>query len=111
MTATTDRELLELAAKAAGYKFSDFDFEGEHGLQLLMPHAKKNWNPLEDLADRYDLLRKLNANLYFSGQKGYVEIPSGSDEPAIIERFDKGDDRDEGHAIVRAAAEIGKGMK
>lgn len=102
----SDRELLELAAKAAGktnwqssvcYAAARCDSEG-------VPY----WNPLTNEGDRYRLARSLKGNLYFSGRRGCFEIPSDSDEPPIIEYFDIGDEKAEAYAVVRAAATVGR---
>ena len=94
----SDRELLELAYRAM-----------TDGASLSADRdMSRFWNPLEDDGDRYRLARKLKGNLYFSGAYGVFEIPSGSDEPPIVEKFKLGDPREEAYAIVCAAAEIGK---
>ena len=82
-----DRELLELAAKAAGStpaQLSNCDYDYE-------------WNPLTDDGDALRLAVKLNFPL-----DGFTITPSEwMDDPYTATR----------RAIVRAAAEIGKGMK
>ena len=88
----TDRELLELAAKAAG-------------LEVVTPTMLKygQWNPLTDDGDALRLAVKLN--LFNTRSKGY-EWPDAElfarheDDPYAATR----------RAIVRAAAEIGKAM-
>jgi hypothetical protein len=107
-----DRELLELAAKAAGIdtkhslRFSDVAFDWQARLN--------RWNPLIDDGDAFRLAVKLKINisiigkydneiLAYSAAHHYDEEPSESMEsdPYAATR----------RAIVRAAAEIGKGMK
>jgi hypothetical protein len=96
-----DRELLELAAKAAG-------IEGGDGY-YWMPTGDA-WDPLTDDGDALRLAVKLGATVYTSlvachiwatdeKQLMAVGVPSG-------DRF-----AETRRAIVRAAAEIGKGMK
>lgn len=101
----SDRELLELAAKAAGISYSKYRPDGWLDTRGLWVDGRR-WSPLEDDGDRYRLARKLKGNLYFSGRRGVFEIPSDSDEPPIVEKFKLGDPREEAYAIVRAAAEI-----
>ena len=92
-----DRELLELAAKAAGIE------PGRVGTGADTDGVQGKWNPLTDDGDRYRLARTYGlridfhnksaswfGNYYFWGE-GHID--------------------DEAHAIVRAAAEVGKGMK
>lgn len=101
----TDRELLELAAKAAqimvnpwhekyGLLLSDFDFEP--------------WNPLTDDGDALRLAVKLGVDIYVDEGKSEVWVTE-SNHP--IEHFDNDHYAATRRAIVRAAAEIGKEMK
>ena len=111
----TDKELLELAAKAAGIEVfsryqTDYDDEGyETGRREVY-----QWNPLTNDGDALRLVVKLKINisiigkydneiLAYSAAHHYDEEPSESMEsdPYAATR----------RAIVRAAAEIGKGMK
>ena len=95
----TDRELLELAAKAAGTEVDfRFTFEGKYET-----HVGK-WNPLTDDGDALRLAVKLERFLdagfwskVFEARNGF---DFGVDEFAATRR-----------AIVRAAAEIGRSMK
>ena len=95
----TDRELLEAAAKAAGYML------GRHSQDdCKLTFGGKEWNPLEDDGDALRLAVKLRINIQFSGARYGVsgllymdiccECPD-SDRPVSIRR-----------AIVRAAAEM-----
>lgn len=112
---TTDRELLELAARAAGLYASDdisdcwcedhknedgFDAYPRQGFWIL----GGVWNPLTDDGDALRLAVKLNIDLVFGG--GYISTQSGK-HGGIIEL---GDDplAATRKAIVRAAAEIGR---
>ena len=99
-----DRELLEQAAKAAGMYHPDgFDWlENELGFQ---------WNPLTDDGDALRLAVKLGISV-----KPFTKLPYiWADHPAADEIIEE-TIVDDPHAatrraIVRAAAEIGKGMK
>ena len=107
-----DRELLELAAKAAGIDAKPLKgFDGVERLHIgagsYMPMI---WNPLTDDGDALRLAIKLGMNVNFGNQEegaviafdfsGRFQDCEESGEPNVATR----------RAIVRAAAEIGKGM-
>lgn len=104
----SDRELLELAAKAAGYAWTT--------LPGWSPEADREsgfrWNPLSDDGDALRIAVKLGLEVYHSinddvwtvfvgypldGRIVYMHEPWGRDPMAATRR-----------AIVRAAAAIGK---
>lgn len=101
----TDRELLELAAKAAGIKRS-IDWIGH-------PEYNPEWNPLTDDGEALRLAVKLNiefacfdkeqqtnAGVWTPDSKSYdCMTPYNGNKQAAVRR-----------AIVRAAAAIGKAM-
>jgi hypothetical protein len=89
----TDKELLELAAKAAGIEINWFKWERLTG----------QWNPLTDDGDALRLAVKLN--LFNTRSKGY-EWPDAE----LFARHDEDPYAATRRAIVRAAAEIGKAM-
>lgn len=97
-----DRELLELAAKAAGIHLDWPQDLG--GAEFLSPHETVNWrewNPLEDDGDALRLAVKLRiTDLALAVGELIVEESRSASDPYITTR----------RAIVRAAAEIGKGM-
>lgn len=125
----SNRELLELAAKAAGYEvIKEFPYQiavscgapnSFDGVELfgLVIHdcvkVRSPWNPLIDDGDALRLAVKLGLKLekheeyypYFSAEKApdvFIAedvIKNGGDELAAARL-----------AIVRAAAEIGRGM-
>ncbi len=100
-----DRELLELAAKAAGY---EKDVDGcyfESGFPTMI-----SWNPLTDDGDALRLAVKLglcvspdSSGVYCTNADTFIEITASEygDDPYAATR----------RAIVRAAAEIGKDIK
>ncbi len=111
-----DKELLTLAAKAAGIEILLWNnvfknVTGSHPASNMF--AFPIWNPLTDDGDALRLAVKLEMNLFFGLAKIFVEIPSDGDEPSIVEKNEKGDDPflATRSAIVRAAAEIGRGME
>jgi hypothetical protein len=109
----TDKELLELAAKAAGYLETASIQNGYGFLALAVMDEDgdwtgKDWNPLTDDGDALRLAVKLRMNVFHAGIRVFALDEEGDIEEA------------EGHeldpyaatrrAITRAAAEIGKAM-
>ena len=99
----TDRELLELAAKAAGMEYTDLQWDE-------FDEKYVTWNPLHDDGDALRLAVKADIDAVQMGdatRADYmvgivfctVDVPHGDDPYAATRR-----------AIVRAAAEIGKAM-
>ena len=104
---TTDRELLELAAKAAGLRVRTWD--GHSGAMCAIDDDRHGlmWMPLTDDGDALRLAVKLEIDLWFGcgglsahGLTMDIEEDYGRDPCAATRR-----------AIVRAAAAIGKAMK
>jgi hypothetical protein len=101
---TTDRELLALAAKAAGL---DVHWVSDDGAVLMCPIGK-HWNPLTDDGAALRLAVKLGLDLErrevpMEGVTIYVGSANedvGADPYAATRR-----------AIVRAAAEIGRQLE
>lgn len=89
-----DRELLELAAKAASITYFDIDEIGviEYGADT--PSGFRHWTPLTDDGDALRLAVKLNI---LPGLLT-VKAMTNQDDPYAATR----------RAIVRAAAELGK---
>lgn len=107
----SDRELLELAAKAAGIEVvglaSKYICQGVSDFALLVRNEQGGdsiFDPLTDDGDRYRLARTCKMRIDF--QEGLVF--AGYE---IAFRFTPGNDKEEVYAIVRAAAEIGRNMK
>lgn len=92
----TDRELLELAAKAIGLTLK-YNYLGSRD-------ARQPWNPLDDDGDALRLAIRLG----FTVEPGRCwHSPYG---PAFGEDVLDGELKSTRRAIVRAAAEIGKDM-
>lgn len=117
MTTETDRELLELAAKAVGLIIVDED--DALTLYVINQYDKKNgdecgeqWAPLDDDGDAMRLAVKLNLDIrYESYDAGVAVIVGGAwdDAPeAVHEIFERDGPRATRRAISRAAAEIGR---
>lgn len=96
----TDRELLEMAAKAAGFSAISF----EDGVEICHSGWWSSWNPLTDAGDRYRLAKTLCLCVDFYARSVAYQI-DGDD--FVIEWIDPDGDA---RAIVRAAAAIGSAM-
>lgn len=108
----SDRELLEAAAKAAGYEFKIIGDAGNESYMVRPPgdhFFKLPWNPLTDDGDALRLAVKLQMNLCieqatsgdwwthaYKGEQGALQVDA--DGTAATRR-----------AIVRAAAAMAKG--
>ena len=91
----TDREYLEMAAKAAGYVL------GKHTQKdWAFTYGGVEWNPITDDGDALRLAVKLNIDAGKPGMRLRIDWRSWDDPYAATRR-----------AIVRAAAEIGRSMK
>ena len=102
----TDRELLELAAKAAGYQYAKF------GGYIVVDGIPGNWNPLTDDGDALRLAVKCRIEIHHGWDDG--EIVMGAWFPNTTgrrQRFEVESASDDIYgstrrAIVRAAAAI-----
>lgn len=98
----TDRELLELAAKAAGYYVRS---DGEGGLTIGTGIGRcRDWNALSDDADAFCLQVDIGINLDFRAMRvrAYADEVPGATE----EEYDSDKRAATRRAIVRAAAAI-----
>jgi len=101
----TDKELLELADKAAGIEYNT-----KHdalGLALAGNIKSRLWNPLDDDGDALRLAVKLN--IFVCVRKdGFIN--AGTDEIMFLYRFSDDPCADTRRAIVKVAAAIGKNV-
>lgn len=115
----TCRELLELAAKAAG--MGDWVWD-EQFLCMKLPHTaytlahtQKYWNPLVDDGDALRLAVKLGFAIRVLEKCVFVESDPETllafSEISQLEMFSGDPYAATRRAIVRAAAEIGRGMR
>jgi len=112
----TDRELLELAARAAGLEF-DPTVQNKFGLFVVLEGAacqsdQKLWNPLTDDGDALRLAVKLR--LWIGQHDDGVTVSdlyARINHEGVEENFNNDPYAATRRAIVRAAAEIGKGLK
>jgi hypothetical protein len=107
----TDREMLELAAKAAGIEI--WWYSAGNTFCLMGHHVE--WNPLTDDGDALRLAIDLGLSIRVLEKCVYVETDPetllGPSQYSALEMY--GDDPYDATrlAIVRVAAEIGKGVK
>lgn len=113
---TTDRELLEMAAKAARYQYA------KHGGYIVVDGIPGNWNPLTDDGDALRLAVKLRLSIdhnHPADQQHWVAADRNGCEgcyapvSCVEDDFEDESQRSSAtrRAIVRAAAEIGKAMQ
>jgi hypothetical protein len=120
---TTDKELLEYAAKAAGLSVVRIRLDDPFFRDMLLPAEEGQgvgWNPLTDDGDAFRLMVKLQLDSQFGRPFGKVNVDeitetwSGMDQqpPDYAPVFVKGRCAYAAtrRAIVRAAAEVGKRM-
>lgn len=107
----SDKELLELAAKAAGIRLRRYEAETANITAYFVIEVTKDthgdiWNPLTDDGDALRLAMRLGIDIAFKGSPDIVwaddnwSEPAGTDMAAATRR-----------AITRAAAEIGRNMQ
>jgi hypothetical protein len=106
----TDRELLELAAKAIGLELMQFELE-DGCFEGAFRTTSGYWNPLTDYGDALRLAAKLRIAKTYPFGENCVRCWYGDEgtEPIYL---DLGDDPCSAtcRAIVRAAAEIGASL-
>jgi len=108
----TDRELLELAARAAGYKICA---RGSESVALVLserkPDGTRLWNPLADDGDALRLAVACDMTIWADGVIVSACSGYGHDKVrATVAVSECGADKNYAvrRAIVRAAAELGK---
>lgn len=111
---STDRELLELAAKAAGIPIGEWD-ETDSAFYWFDRPGGCLWNPLTDDGDALRLAVKLCINIEHMETMGRVTHgvncwPRGRGDCAATEPPGEDYRAATRRAIVRAAAEIGRAM-
>jgi len=97
-----DKELLTLAAKAAGIELHHWCGDTFIRVSEYVDDAGGYWNPLTDDGDALRLAVKLGLGIrfYLDGVGAGEEYEMNHEDPYAATR----------RAIVRAAAEIGRGM-
>ena len=113
----SDRELLELAAKAAGIETKIVNSYFCVPAEWALPDKRRRagdwriWNPIEDDSDALRLLVKLGLSVYLQKYEVIVRYAATryiDGVKCIIERADPDPYVAIRRAITRAAAEIGK---
>ena len=120
MTERTDRELLELAAKADKLNFSWNEKMECAEVWRDGDKTKRFWQPHRDDGDALRLRNALQATIIDEGDRVYVEIARYPAGAVVREPYDRdlqggfasqvSVDAATRRAIVRAAAEIGRAM-
>jgi len=104
---TSDRELLELAAKAAGYTLvENCDMHGEYW--PWCNELADNWCPLTSDSDALRLAVKLGLAVSIEYNFGSTMVIWGPPIASVREEHNDDPYAATRRAIVRAAAEIGK---
>ena len=112
-----DRELLELAAKAAGIDSVPQPFLHNRKEEGMLCKSGRLWNPLTDDGDALRLAIRLRINIEHMKTLGGEDFgvncwPVGRGDCGVSEDSDLSDYAAiTRRAIVRAAAEIGRSMK
>jgi len=100
----TDREILELAARAMLYDDAEWDHERQSISTAKLTGSRRLWNPITDDGDALRLAVKMNITVH----PGFVYTPTGR----LIDYRDYANIIGATRlAIVRAAAEIGRDME
>lgn len=106
----SDKELLELAAKAAGIEIKGWAFDkpytkcwSQSGNGYSSFDAEY-WNPITNTVDRYRLIAELKLGIDFTECTVWKRLLDGT----LIQEFWGGECGDEAHAVLRVAAAIGK---
>jgi len=113
----SDRELLELAAKAAGIlplpDGKELDAAPDDSLMICGGGDVKYWNPRDDDGDALRLAVKLGiaVQCHLHDGEGYALAGAGQIPNAVDIRPNDDPYAATRRAIVRAAAEIGRNMK
>ncbi len=112
---STDRELLELAAKAAGIRIdkspSNGGGNGNDGFDVMGNVVLDwrngiTWNPLADDGDALRLAVSMNMGISIDD----VQVTAASELGMPVKERDKDTAKATRRAIVRAAAEIGRSI-
>lgn len=105
-----DRELLEMAAKAAGgIEYDQFKKIFRH--LLPMGFLGEEWNPLDDDGDAFRLAIKLSICIQFIPDCDTVQVYQERDDGEAFNVHVAGlGDIETRRIITKAAAEIGKSM-
>ncbi len=112
----TDRELLEMAAKAAGLPIKSYAVDTDDTFTHLIvgrkfTKEKVAWNPLNDDGDALRLAVKLGLLVHGADSPSTVWCQVGECPNAFLEAAKPDPYAATRRAITRAAAEIGRSMQ
>lgn len=110
---STDRELLELAARAAQLevKAANYSPKGMFMSLDIKDGEVYEWNPLRVSDDALDLMDRCQISVTHEGMDGYSATDHNYlDEPVVERGYEMSSLSCMRRAIVRAAAEIGRSM-
>jgi len=108
----TDRELLELAAKAAGLHVHCWGEPGREKFVLTDVDIAPRWNPLADDGDALRLVNKLGLTVQVDLVDDLTRIMDDCDEVICVHLHSSdGVGAATRRAITRAAAQVGADMK
>lgn len=102
-----EREMLELAAKAAGYEVSECTCKKEIRVSVS-PRRYAHWNPLEDDGDALRLAVRLG--MCVDVRQAHTEVTPPGDRYTESEEHEDDPEAATRRAIFRAAVEIGRRM-
>lgn len=105
----TDKELLELAAKAAGLDYIKNCVWVDDGFYSpLNKHERISWNPLTDDGDAFRLATKLGLAIGINNPFHITVVTDLHGNSSEVSHNEGGTAAATRRAIVRAAAEIGR---
>lgn len=114
MITAEEKEMLEMAAKAAGFAFAVI--QGPHCFvyEKFMGNSRspKLWNPLDDDGEAMRLAVMLDMSVMVNRVDGFTSVTYGYSEPSVVTEMHSDDPYGATRlSITRAAAEIGRSMK
>lgn len=105
----SDRDLLELAAKAAGIKLHIWGAKGSENFADMAKPGGTRWNPIADDGDAFRLVIKLKLSVEITGSEDETyEVSCGAHWESFF--FDEDGAAATRRVIICAAADIGKSM-
>lgn len=104
----SERELLEMAAKAVGRRFNDYDSDPEFGIGWCGKNGNDWWNPLTDAGAAFQLMVDLKLDVMFFNGYSEIHVEGGDYYNSVTEDYSDDMGASVRLAIVRAAAEIGR---
>ena len=109
----TDKELMTFAAKAAGFIFNNATMNNDLWgcFEDAPSQTSRPWNPLESDSDALRLAIKLGLAIHVWGDATTAMTCRSEEDIKCIEAHGNDPYAATRRAIVRAVAEIGKGMK